>query len=185
MNDRGVVGLPCVTHTCGMTRLEIPEGEFFAFYTLPHCSRELYRHGWTVVNFGLNVWLSVPRFGPREWWSNIPVSCSFLVRGHLRERFGQWLGVAGSVLMGVRYEGIRATTLVTRVLRSNLRVYGIRRVAPREGDPVVSTACTSSQDVALGPVIVMLCVDWEARTDVSVLGLNLYALSFSHPRRPI
>ena len=67
VNNRGVVGLPCVTHTCGMTRLEIPEGEFFAFYTLPHCSRELYRYGWTVVNFGLNVWLSVPRFGPREW----------------------------------------------------------------------------------------------------------------------
>ena len=66
VDDGGNMRLLCVIHTCGITRAQVDGIRFRLFYRSPESERALEARSWTQVDFGLVIWVSVPRFGPQE-----------------------------------------------------------------------------------------------------------------------
>ena len=66
VNNAGIPRLPYVIHTCGIMRRQVPNSEFLTFYWGHDNGRALGQRERTTIELGLVVWLSLPRFGPRE-----------------------------------------------------------------------------------------------------------------------
>ena len=181
VDDAGILRLPCVIHTCGITRRQVPSSEFLTFYWGQDNGRALIRRERTIIDLGLVVWLSFPRFGPREWWSEVPISVTFHLGGHLANIFGYWLGMMGYVTVGVRYVGDRARRVETRVLQTRLRVWGVRGVLPGDTPEVFSESKWRNHCVDFGEIVLFIRWFQEARDDVSITGLNLFVLRFLPP----
>ena len=178
VNDAGIPRLACVVHTCGLTWRRVPSNEFLTFYWGPYNEITLGRRARTTIELGLVVWISVPRFGPREWWTVLPIACSFRLCGNMVGMFGRWLGVLGNITLGARYVGSRATGLETMVLHSSFRVWAVRSSPPDNIPEAFNESTLFGHRVDFGAVEPYIRWVQEARDDVSVTGVNLYICRF-------
>ena len=94
-------------------------------------------------------------------------------------QFGRWLGVLGRITFGARYTGGRAEGMETMVLDSRFRVWGVRDSGSRPIPEMVSENADFGQHIDFGEVVPFVRWQQEARDDVSILALNLFALRFS------
>jgi len=175
----GTVRLLCVAHTCGITRARVPERFFYNFFRAAHPEVSLDRRRDVVLGLGLNIWISISEFGPRDYVCWVPVSWSFDLEGRFRRILGFWVGVGGGVEVHVvdvreevqRPEGVEIVRRVsTEVLRNNLRAW-CRQRGDTHDSMVLSRGETRLQ---LGNIVPVIHCCSEPRSDVSVVALNLF-----------
>ena len=76
------------------------------------------------------------------------------------------------------------TTLILRVMQTNLSIYGIRHWVHQARETRHSTCLSRVTGHYFGVYTCVSSVEHEARTDVRVLGLNLFVTSFQDPSPP-
>ena len=171
IDTRRRVRLLCAPHTCGITRVQVPDRFFYNFYGAADAEIGLTRRRETVLTLGLNIWVSIPEAGPRDYVCWVPVSWSFEVGGRLRQMTGRWVAVQGRVeVQVVDLRGEEADRVCTRVLRGNLRAW-CRQQLREDGSLVLSRGGAGAR---LGRVIPIIYCYPEPRSDVSVVAVNLF-----------
>jgi len=171
----GITRLLCVFHTCGITRTHIPDHFFYNFFGAADAESGLERRDETILTLGLNIWISIPEFGPRNYVCWLPVSWSFELRGRLRAVLGSWVAVHGGLevqIVDLRREP--PERVCTQVTRRSLRAWC--RMRTREVGAMILSR--GSSRVRVGEVVPVVYCYPEPRSDVSVVAVNLFVSRF-------